>query len=88
MDGVRIGEVTHYFGKINVAAITLIDKLQVGDTIHILGHTTDLRQKIKSMEINHEAVEEAAPGQDVAFKVSRRVRPGDRVFKITEEESG
>jgi putative protease len=77
--------VTHYFGRINVAALTIAKSLYVGDTVHILGHTTDLRQKILSMQIEHESVEEAHPGQDVAFKVDRRVRPGDKVFKIAEE---
>jgi putative protease len=87
MDGVLVGEVTHYFSQISVAALVLTGTLRIGDTVHILGHTTDLKQKIVSMQIEHEPVDEAGPGQDVAFKVDRRVRSGDKVFKIVEEAS-
>ena len=82
MEGVLIGEVTHYFGKINVAALSITETLNVGDTVHILGHTTDIKQKIDSMQIEHESVDQAEPGQDLAVKVDRRVRAGDKVFKI------
>ncbi len=85
MSGVRIGEVTHFFDKIGVAVLALTDTLRVGDTVHILGHSTDFHQKITSLQIEHQAVEEAGPGQDVATKVSQRVRPRDAVFKITGE---
>ncbi|MFW6124857.1 MAG: hypothetical protein ACOC46_01805, partial [Pirellulales bacterium] len=37
----EIGRVTHYFGKIGVAAIDITrGKLAVGDTIRIKGHTS------------------------------------------------
>jgi putative protease len=88
MDGVRIGEVTHFYSRVSVAVLVLTDKLSVGDTVHILGRTTDLRQKIHSLQIEHESVEEAGPGQDVALKVDRRVRTGDTVYKIAETDEG
>ncbi len=38
---VEIGKVSHYFGKIGVAAIDITSgELKVGDTIHIKGPTT------------------------------------------------
>jgi putative protease len=85
MSGVRIGEVTHFFDKIGVAVLALTDTIRVGDTVHILGHATDFHQKVASLQIEHQAVEEARPGQDVAMKVSQRVHPHDAVFKITGE---
>ena len=86
MDGVRIGVVTHFYSQISVAVLVLTDKLSVGDTVHILGHTTDVRQKVHSLQIEHDSVEEAGPGQDVALKVDRRVRRGDTVYKIAEAD--
>jgi putative protease len=86
MDGVRIGEVTHFFSKISVAVITLTDTLRVGDTVHFLGRSTDFRQEVKSLQIEHEQVEEAGSGQEVAIKVERRVRQHVRVFKLTGDE--
>jgi translation elongation factor EF-Tu-like GTPase len=78
-----IGKVNHWFGKIGVAGIELTDKLAVGDRIHILGHTTDFEQEITSMQIMHQDVSEAGPGDDVGIKAQFRVRIGDRVYRVT-----
>jgi len=85
MSGTQIGEITHYFDHINVAALTLTEPLRVGDTIHILGHATDFKQEVTSLQIEHQSVNEAKPGDDVGLKVSQRVHPNDKVFKITDE---
>ncbi len=77
-----IGAVSHWFGKIGVAGITLTGKLTVGERLHILGHTTDFEQEVTSMQIMHQDVKEAGPGADVGVKVRFRVRPGDRVYKV------
>ena len=79
-----IGKVNHWFGRIDVAGIELTDELAVGDSIHILGHTTDFEQEITSMQIMHQDVNEAGPGDDVGIKVQFRARVGDRVYKVTE----
>ena len=78
-----IGTVTHYFGHLSVAAVDLSDTLRVGDRVHIQGHTTDLALTVDSMEVDHQAVEEARPGDDVALKVSDHVREHDRIFRET-----
>ena len=82
MSGVRIGEVTHYFDKVSVAVLSLTDTLRVGDAVLILGRSTDFQQEVTSLEIEHQPVNEAGPGQDVALKVGQRVRPRDAIFKI------
>lgn len=82
MEGVRVGEVTHYFDKIGVAVLNLSDTVRVGDTLHIFGSLTDLRQTVTWMEIEHEKIDEAGPGQEVALKVNRPVKPRDKVFKL------
>jgi len=83
----RIGRVTHYFNRIGVAVLELEGGLKVGDVIHILGHTTDFTQPVESMEIEHQKVQSVGPGADVALKVSRRVRKGDVVYRLSEEEA-
>jgi selenocysteine-specific translation elongation factor len=77
-----IGTVSHWFGNIMVAGIDLTSKLAVGDRVHILGHTTDFEQEIKSMQIMHQDVSEAGRGDDVGVKLSARARVGDKVYKV------
>ena len=86
MSGVQIGQVTHYFDHINVAVLSLNESIKVGDTIHILGHATDFKQEVTSLQIEHKEINEAKAGDDVAMKVIQRVHPNDKVFKITEED--
>jgi translation elongation factor EF-1alpha len=75
-----IGQVTHYFSKVGVAAIDLSDKLAVGQRIHIRGHTTDFITSVESMQIEHEQVSQAGPGASIGIKVTEKVRPGDMVY--------
>lgn len=87
MSGIRIGQVTHYYDRLNVAVLALTEVIRLGDTVHILGHSTDFQQEVASLQIEHQPVSEAKPGQDVALKVAQRVHPHDAVFKITEEKT-
>ena len=80
----EIGKISHFFPKINVAVIDLSDTLKVGDEIIIKGANTEVKQKVDSMEIEHEKVETAKKGQSVGLKVSDRVREGNTVFKVEE----
>jgi len=82
----KIGVITHYFNKVGVAAIKITNgELKIGDTIHIVGATTDFKQKIDSMEINRNPVQSVKPGDDVGIKVKDRVREHDVVYKVPEE---
>ncbi|MEX0762253.1 MAG: CBS domain-containing protein [Dehalococcoidia bacterium] len=76
----HVGTVTHYYSHIGVATLNIQRPLHTGDCVRIIGHTTDLSQPITSMEIDHEQVEEATPGDDVAIRVNTRTRPGDNVY--------
>jgi len=78
-----VGTVSHYYGKLEVAGIELTDELNVGDTIHILGHTSDFSQTVASIQIEHEKVDSAKAGDPVAVKVKERARIHDRVFVVT-----
>jgi len=76
-----IGIVTHYFPKVMAAVIKLKAPLTVGDTIKIKGHTTDFKQSISSIQIDHVAVNEAKKGQEIGLLVGSRVRQHDMVYK-------
>lgn len=76
----KIGVVAHYFGKIGVAAIKMKSAMNVGDTIHIKGHTTDFEQVVESIQIEHLSVPKVKKGDDIGIKVKDHVREGDEVF--------
>lgn len=81
-----VGEISHYYGQIDVAVIVLDKELKVGDQVHIHGKNTDFVQEVKSMQIDHETVEEGKAGKEVAIKIDVRVRKGDSVYKLTAEK--
>lgn len=78
----RVGTVTHYFQEPGVGALDLEEEIATGDLLHFKGHTTDFRQEISSMEVDHRPVERAGPGDEVAVKVQERVREGDEVYRV------
>jgi hypothetical protein len=59
--------------------------LKLGDKIHILGHSTDLIQRISSMQIEHHGVVWVKPGDNVAIRVIEPVHEHDVVYRIVEE---
>lgn len=77
-----IGKVTHFYPKIGVAVVEILDKIKVGDEILIKGNTTNFRQIVESIQIEHEKIDRAEKGDSVGLKVVNRVREGDEVFKI------
>jgi|TARA_Y100000310_G_scaffold101777_1_gene99905 putative protease len=79
----KIGKIFSYYSNIGVAAIELTEgSLKVGDEIHIKGSTTDITQKVDSMQVEHEEVKSAKKGGSIGIKVKDRVRPNDEVFKV------
>jgi putative protease len=81
--GERIGVVTHYFSHLSVAVVKLeAATLRVGDTIHFRGHTTDFKQRVDSLEVNHASVPEVGPNDDFGLKVREHAREHDVVYKV------
>ena len=81
--GKRIGVVTHYFGHVSVAIVRLeTGTLRVGDMIHIRGHTTDFKQKVESLQVDHAPATEVGPKDDFGLKVVEHAREHDVVFKV------
>ena len=83
MEEKEIGKITHYYGNIGVGIIELSDTLKLGDSIHIKGHTSDFTQSIDSMQIEHADVSEAKAGDAVGLKITQKVHPHDKVYKVT-----
>jgi translation initiation factor IF-2 len=85
MEEKKVGEVIKFFGKIGVAAIRLSEgSLKVGDTIRLSGHTTNISQRVDSMQVENQNVQEAGPGADIGIRVKERVREHDVVYKVVE----
>lgn len=83
---IKVGQVTHYFSKAEVAAIKMTDgELHTGDTVHIKGHTTDFEQEVSSLQIEHQPMEVVKAGDDIGIKVKEPVRKKDLVYKVTED---
>lgn len=82
MDEVLVGEVAHYFQAISVAAIQVTEaELRVGDSIRIVGHTSNFTQTVRSMQMDHRPVESAGSGDLVGIELVERARVGDLVFR-------
>ncbi|HIE59654.1 MAG TPA: U32 family peptidase [Persephonella sp.] len=81
-----VGEVVHYYPKISVAEVKIINNpISVGDTIHIIGKTTGLvRQKVESMQIDKNNIETAEKGMIIGLKTAEKVRKGDKVYVMKE----
>jgi len=77
-----VGNVVHYFPKVKAAVIKVKKgPLLEGDIIYIKGHTTDIKQKISSMQIDCEPIKKATKGKEVGIRVKKRVRITDKVYK-------
>jgi translation elongation factor EF-1alpha len=77
----KIGLVTDYLNRIGVAVIRLTDgDLRVGDEVRIAGKTTELVQAVESLQIEHQAVTQAARGSEVAARVRQPVHRHDQVY--------
>jgi len=81
---IKVGEISHYYSKIGVVIIDLEKPLKVGDTIAVKGANTDFKQKVESMQIEHQNVQEAKAGESIGLKVVDRARESDVVYKIVE----
>lgn len=86
MSEIEVGRVEDYFAHIDVVAIEVTaEGINVGDTLHFVGHTTDFTERITSMEVDHESVAQAPVGSEVGIKVKERVRTHDHVYKVVED---
>ena len=77
-----VGVVTHYLDKISVVIVKLGADVRVGDRLVLNGEKGPFRQKLKSMQINRQNVEEAGRGKEVGIKVSKKALVGEIVYVV------
>ncbi len=77
-----IGVVTHFYGGLEVAIVKFGAAVPVGTKLHFKGATTDFEDTIRSMQYDHQAIQEAKKGQEVGIKVKDKVREGDEVYLV------
>ncbi|ABO35222.1 peptidase U32 [Methanococcus maripaludis C5] len=83
---IEVGKVVNYFKKVGVAEITLIDDLNVGDRVLIIGPTTGcVEEKIESMQVEGENIKTVKKGQNVGIKLENLVRENDKVYILKED---
>ncbi|MEA1945959.1 MAG: translation elongation factor-like protein [Thermodesulfobacteriota bacterium] len=81
----QVGVVVNFYAKLSVAAIKVTGgSIRKGDLLKYKGSTTDFTEKVTSMEIENQAVEEAKSGDLVGMKVKERVREKDKVYRVVE----
>lgn len=77
-----VGEAVHYFSKISVGVFKLKGPLKINDKIHVKGYTTNFKQVVASLQINHNPINEAKKGQEIGLRVKGKVRRGDKIYKV------
>jgi len=78
----EIGTVTHFYDKIGVMVVKLTDKVSVGDTIKIKRGDEELEETVESMQVDHENIEKAKKGDEIAIKISGKTKEGAIVYKV------
>jgi hypothetical protein len=83
--GLLVGEITHYFSKIEVVVIKITKaSIKVGERIQIKGKTTDFVQHVTSIQIESVNVPVGHKGQLIGLKVDQAAKEGDLVYKTKE----
>lgn len=83
-----VGVITHYWSDLGVAGVHLTAPLNVGEHIHVVGHTSDFEQSVGSMEAEHHQLSHAEPGADVGIRVVEHAREHDHVYKVVDYDTG
>ena len=83
MSDTKIGVVTHYYDKIQVAILELSADLKIGDSIKFVQDGADLyEQKVDSMQVEHNSIDSAKEGDVIGLKVENEVKEGTLVFRV------
>jgi putative protease len=80
----EIGKVIHYYGKAMVVVVRLVGDLALGDAIKIQKGDDGFEMKIASMQIDHQPVDSAKKGDEVAVKVDSPTKEGAVVYRMME----
>jgi hypothetical protein len=77
----EVGVITHFWSKIGVAGVHLEAPVDIGDHIHVHGHSDDFEQNLESIEVEHTPIAHADAGADIGIRMNAPVHKHDRVFK-------
>lgn len=77
-----LGKVTHYYDKIGVAIIELMDTLSVGDKIKYTQGDDEMTQVINSIQIEKAPVDSADKGAIVGVKVDNPIKEGTEISRV------
>ena len=83
MEKQKVGVVEHYYDHLGVAVVNLSAPLRLGDKIEIM-HADGkpvLEETVDSMQVEHNQIQEAKPGDAVGLKVKSKVHRGNVVYK-------
>lgn len=85
-----VGKVSGFFGKIQVAELTLeASTLSRGDRILIMGHTTGAFEfELDDFLLHGQAVDNAPQKSLITLKIGKKVRINDMVYKLVERKFG
>ena len=81
---VYTGKVSNYFDRIGVAEVLIeTGKLEVGDSIIIIGPTTGaIETSLEELRVNEVNCRVAEKGQKCSFPVGQALRRSDKVYKL------
>ena len=82
MDKILIGMISHFYPKISVAVVDLVDTLKVGDKILIERGTETVDQVVTEIQIEHKNIQEAKKGQSVGLKIYGKTKEGAKVYRV------
>ncbi len=77
-----VGKVTHYYDRIGVGVLKLSNVLRVGDRLRLRGKKGDFNQTVRSIQIEHNAVDTALKGADIGIKVDQAVKTDAIAYKL------
>ncbi len=78
----KIGVVTHWYDKVSVAVLKLSSPIKAGDQIKVKAGEQVFEDTASSLQIDHESVSAAKPGDEVAIKLSQKAKPGASIFLV------
>ncbi len=79
----KVGEVSHYFDKIQVAVIKATgEAIKKGQNLHFVGHGADFQQEVSSLQVDHKDVEEIAVGQEGGMKVDQAAKEATEIYLV------
>lgn len=77
-----VGKVVHYYDKMGVAIVRLKKPLKVGDKVKFVKGDAVFEQVIESMQIEHAAILEGKPEEEVGVKVDQKAKEGTLVYAV------